>query len=1127
MSRNSTPFGSASDSDYASSAPGGGRFGGGTGTGTSNASTPNRHPLATGYGYDDNGNGEEDYDLGQEEEEEEEEAWDEVDIPQAAPPAAGTSSHGTDGTSDTGAAGHGGGAAGTGAGIEIVIGRAGPPKAKGKGKGKGETARERMIRQERHKVHVMSLLAMGLIRNRWLNDSELQARLVSQVPATLLNAFTYITPARYPNARDRSRLFDRALSDLTSWWYTAFEIIQGKELSRRDVVEVEQELEDWKEEGERLRAKAQKRLDKETTSKKDIKGKGKAREPPLDPERIPLYPWQETPYLLTASQRTSALDKSASTSKLPFHPASGQLVRPYEPASASWEVLRPPPTEHKQSLNLAASTLRGSKDLCAQLYVALLRAIDIPARLVVSLQALEWRSRAQTTAPPARERKKSGGKGKGKAGSNGKLKRKPPAKQKMVNMTTTDDDDDEDDEDFVAVDEEAIREERRRKANPVAAKSAPGRGRPKGPTKGIGTNGGSSASGASRRSGANGKGKATTKPEPDVLVLSSSASAAATSASDTDGSFEDGRGKLKYRVPKVKLRGPSSGAKVAAWKKDQQLRRGASPDAYELSIAPTQWVEAYTRYNKEWIVVDPVRKRMRCAKLMEPPRAASRGGGAGNVLAYVVAYEEDGSARDVTPRYARAFVNVTLKSRVPTSSKVRKENGGSDWFAGVVAPFGRGFKLNRDVEEEEELWHRQSNAPMPTSIGGFKSHPNYVLEQHLHRDEALRPGSKSLGLFKGEFPIFRRSDVVNVRSTENWYRTGRVVKPSEIPMKFVKQRAVTIHRRREEELAKMDGGEVDEQPLYAEEQTETYVPPPVVDGKVPKNNFGNIDLFVPSMLPAGAAHLRSKYAAKCAKELGIDFGEAIMGFEFRQRRALPVISGIVVAEEHEDTLRAAIATLEQSTYERELAKQQDRVLKRWKKLIQGLRIRQRLLDQFNQSEEVVQDAAPESATAGVEADTAANSVDTAKTTASAIVKSATAQEQARSIGNGTARTAPRSRKRPVLSPATSEEARSPKRTPRAGDEDALSGKSTSGRSLRVRMPKEGPTSPQSARGRLTRASARSAGAEGEMREQAGAATAGVATSGMAANLAGHQLDDSGEASASEGSEVGFEFEDDF
>jgi len=28
-----------------------------------------------------------------------------------------------------------------------------------------------------------------------------------------------------------------------------------------------------------------------------------------------------------------------------------------------------------------------------------------------------------------------------------------------------------------------------------------------------------------------------------------------------------------------------------------------------------------------------------------------------------------------------------------------------------------------------------------------------------------------------------------------------------------------------------------------------------VQGKVPKNNFGNIDLYVPSMLPKGASHI--------------------------------------------------------------------------------------------------------------------------------------------------------------------------------------------------------------------------------------------------------------------------------
>lgn len=43
--------------------------------------------------------------------------------------------------------------------------------------------------------------------------------------------------------------------------------------------------------------------------------------------------------------------------------------------------------------------------------------------------------------------------------------------------------------------------------------------------------------------------------------------------------------------------------------------------------------------------------------------------------------------------------------------------------------------------------------------------------------------------------------------------------------------------------------------LYAEFQTEVYVPPPVEDGRVPKNAFGNIDVYVPTMVPRGGAHV--------------------------------------------------------------------------------------------------------------------------------------------------------------------------------------------------------------------------------------------------------------------------------
>ncbi|GAA6052837.1 hypothetical protein JCM3770_006274 [Rhodotorula araucariae] len=954
-----------------------------------------------------------------------EEAWDEVDIPQAAAPGPGlvdsldAADAALDAATAAQRAGHGG--------IEIVISRASNKDSrKGKGKAKaGETARDRMIRQERHKVHVLTLLAMGLVRNKYLNDRELQARLVSLVPAVLLNAFTHITPAAYPNPRDRSRLFDRALTDLVSWWYAAFLVDPAlAPLRRRRPDAVDAEVGGWAAEGERLRARVRAKLDKAAAA-------GRAPTGLTDPARIPLFPWEERP-LLTASQRRTALRRP--DGGLPLTP-DGAFIRAFVPASDAWEVLRPPPTATATgsaasgvggggkgalgSLYAAAANMKGSADLQVQLLVALLRALDIPARLVVSLQGLEWRSRSQSGAAPPK-------------GRNGRARGRKGTASAPASTAEGEDDDDDD--------------------------SAPprSRGQKKKPAATV------------------------AKGAVETLVLSSTASEG-EAGSAGGGGWVDGQGKRAYKVPKVNLRrsgGPKGrgGAKVPTWKKEEELRRGASPDAAALATPPTQWIEAYTRYNREWITVDPSRKRIRCDKLMEPSRGESRNGGEGNVLAYVVAFEEDGSVHDVTPRYARAFTNVTLKLRVPTSSKQRKENDGRDWFAGVIQPWRRKFVLNRDREEEQALWNRAINEPFPTSIGGFKNHPNYVLEQHLHRDEALRPGARDYGLFKGEYRVFRRADVLAVKSTENWYRQGRAVRTGEIPRKFVKQRAVTIHRRREEELAKMDGGEVDDQPLFSEDQTDVYVPPPVTDGKVPKNSFGNIDLFVPSMLPAGAVHLPSKVAVKCAKMLGIDYAEAIIGFEFRQRRATPLMAGVVVAAEHADLLREAIMTLEQTTRERELAKQQDRVLKRWRKLIQGLRIRQRLLDQFKDPEEIDGRIEEEKkaaqrkhkpritphAKSPLPASTASSALSTPAASASASSRAASPAAASPSAALRITLPAHSARvsKRPAsASPPPLEEGadgalrtRRKRVAPAPASAPASSGTSTSGRTLRVRMP---------------------------------------------------------------------------
>jgi xeroderma pigmentosum group C-complementing protein len=69
------------------------------------------------------------------------------------------------------------------------------------------------------------------------------------------------------------------------------------------------------------------------------------------------------------------------------------------------------------------------------------------------------------------------------------------------------------------------------------------------------------------------------------------------------------------------------------------------------------------------------------------------------------------------------------------------------------------------------------------SLSYYKNHPKYVLERHLRREEALKPGSKAVRTFtsgKGdkarEEVVYNRKDVYICRTVENWYKEGKRVK---------------------------------------------------------------------------------------------------------------------------------------------------------------------------------------------------------------------------------------------------------------------------------------------------------------------------------------------------------------
>lgn len=77
----------------------------------------------------------------------------------------------------------------------------------------------------------------------------------------------------------------------------------------------------------------------------------------------------------------------------------------------------------------------------------------------------------------------------------------------------------------------------------------------------------------------------------------------------------------------------------------------------------------------------------------------------------------------------------------------------------------------------------------------YKTHHLYVLERWLKKYETVYPKGPVLGYCAGQ-PVFRRSSVQTLHTSDRWLREGRKVKPGELPAKvcFIWIRAVTKAR---------------------------------------------------------------------------------------------------------------------------------------------------------------------------------------------------------------------------------------------------------------------------------------------------------------------------------------------
>lgn len=366
---------------------------------------------------------------------------------------------------------------------------------------------------------------------------------------------------------------------------------------------------------------------------------------------------------------------------------------------------------------------------------------------------------------------------------------------------------------------------------------------------------------------------------------------------------------------------------------------------------PIYWLEVFNPYSNKYTPLDPLVTHT----IGKPSALTPAHSDPLNSLNYAIAFNDDLTAKDVTRRYTRAYNAKILKQRIDLTPQ------GKAWLSSVLALFtyrGR-YPSAKDEQDDAELAKKEASEPMPRNIQDFKNHPVYALERHLHRKELIHPrheigrvntgtGSKNEGKLE---PVFRRKDILTCRTADQWFRVGKEIKAGEQPLKRLLPVSSSKRARR---TPTPNGDDSDREAgiknLYALHQTKLYVPQPIPTSgaPIPRNAFRNLDIYVPSMVPARGWHSLHPLTSSAAKILGIDHVPAVTGFSFStgggkgRSRGSATVTGAVVWEGHTEAVEAAIEGLEDLAESDEKERWRAVLWSTWRKMIRGLRVRQRV-----------------------------------------------------------------------------------------------------------------------------------------------------------------------------------------
>lgn len=228
-------------------------------------------------------------------------------------------------------------------------------------------------------------------------------------------------------------------------------------------------------------------------------------------------------------------------------------------------------------------------------------------------------------------------------------------------------------------------------------------------------------------------------------------------------------------------------------------------------------------------------------------------------VSHLIGVEGDGCMVDLSPKYNADWLNK--------KNTLRRD---AKFFDETLAPHAP--REEELIEEQEEAANKHEQQGLPTTFSEFKNHPKYALKRHMLKCQAFYPKNPPvLGEFRGEL-VYPREAVHVLRSRDQWYRNARTVLDGEEPYATVKARP-KFDRKQDTWVT---GQMMD---VFGEWQTGPFKPPSAVNGKIPRNAYGNVDLFHPEMLPLGTVYLELPGLNKVAADLELDCAPCVIGFE--------------------------------------------------------------------------------------------------------------------------------------------------------------------------------------------------------------------------------------------------------